>query len=104
MADQDKHFLDKLTPKQRQFLTLGGIAFLLFGVLWAVFSITDTPKQPGAQASAAPGQRKGTNVGGMPPGAQLDPREKWVGEAGKDVARLKQYLDQARAQICTQER
>ena len=40
MADQDKPFLDQLTPKQRQFLTLGGIAFLLFGVLWAVFSIT----------------------------------------------------------------
>src|SRR6202795_4853326 len=104
MADQDKHFLDKLTPKQRQFLTLGGIAFLLFGVLWAVFSITDTPKQPGAQASAAPGQRKVTNVGVMAPGAQLDPREKWIGEAGKDVAQLKQDRDQARGQIATQER
>ena len=34
MDDQDKHFLDKLTPKQRQFLTLAGISFLLFGVLW----------------------------------------------------------------------
>src|SRR6266513_1684511 len=95
MADQDKHFLDKLTPKQRQFLTLGGITFLLFGVLWAVFSITDTPKQPGAQASTAPGQRKVTNVGVMAPGAQLDPREKWIGEAGKDVAQLKQ--DRGRA-------
>ena len=104
MADQDKHFLDKLTPKQRQFLTLGGIAFLLFGVLWAVFSITDTPKQPGAQASAAPGQRKVTNVGVMAPGAQLDPREKWIGEAGKDVAQLKQDRDQARSQIANQER
>ena len=104
MADQDKHFLDKLTPKQRQFLTLGGIAFLLFGVLWAVFSITDTPKQPGAQASAAPGQRKVTKVGVMAPGAQLDPREKWIGEAGKDVAQLKQDRDQARSQIANQER
>ena len=104
MADQDKPFLDKLTPKQRQFLTLGGIAFLLFGVLWAVFSITDTPKQPGAQASAAPGQRKVTNVGVMAPGAQLDPREKWIGEAGKDVAQLKQDRDQARSQIANQER
>ena len=104
MADLDTHFLDKLTPKQRQFLTLGGIAFLLFGVLWAVFSITDTPKQPGAQASAAPGQRKVTNVGVMAPGAQLDPREKWIGEAGKDVAQLKQDRDQARSQIANQER
>ena len=104
MADQDKRFLDKLTPKQRQFLTLGGIAFLLFGVLWAVFSITDTPKQPGVQASAAPGQRKVTNVGVMAPGAQLDPREKWIGEAGKDVAQLKQDRDQARSQIANQER
>ena len=104
MADQDARFLDKLTPKQRQFLTLGGIAFLLFGVLWAVFSITDTPKQPGAQASVAPGQRKVTNVGVMAPGAQLDPREKWIGEAGKDVAQLKQDRDQARGQIATQER
>ena len=104
MADQGARFLDKLTPKQRQFLTLGGIAFLLFGVLWAVFSITDTPKQPGAQASVAPGQRKVTNVGVMAPGAQLDPREKWIGEAGKDVAQLKQDRDQARGQIATQER
>ena len=104
MADQDKPFLDRLTPKQRQFLTLGGIAFLLFGVLWAVFSITDAPKQPGAQASAAPGQRKVTQVGVMAPGAQLDPREKWIGEAGKDVAQLKQDRDQARSQIANQER
>ena len=63
MADQDKHFLDKLTPKQRQFLTLGGIAFLLFGVLWAVFSITDTPKQPGTQASAAVAPRNARRDG-----------------------------------------
>ena len=104
MADQDKRLLDKLSPKQRQFLTLGGIAFLLFGVLWAVFSITDAPKQPGAQASAAPGQRKVTNLGVMAPGAQLDPREKWIGEAGKDVAQLKQDRDQARSQIANQER
>ena len=104
MADQDKRFLDKLTPKQRQFLTLGGIAFLLFGALWAVFSITDAPKQPGAQASAAPGQRKVVNVGVMAPGAQLDPREKWIGEAGKDVAQLKQDRDQTRSQIANQER
>jgi len=104
MVDQDKHWLDRLTPKQRQFLTLGGIAFLLFGVLWAVFSITDTPKQPGAQASVAPGQRKVTNLGVMAPGSQLDPREKWIGEAGKDVAQLKQDRDQARSQIANQER
>src|SRR5437763_8424735 len=104
MADQDRQFLDKLTPKQRQFLTLGGIAFLLFGVLWAVFSITDSPKQPGAPTSASVGQRKVTNVGVMAPGAQLDPREKWIGEAGKDVAQLKQDRDQARSQIANQER
>ena len=104
MGDQDKRFLDKLTPKQRQFLTLGGIAFLLFGALWAVFSITDSPKQPGAQTSAAPGQRKIVNVGVMAPGAQLDPREKWIGEAGKDVAQLKQDRDQTRSQIANQER
>ena len=104
MADQDARLLAKLTPRQRQFLTLGGIAFLLFGVLWAVFSITDTPKQPGAPASVAPGQRKVTNIGVMAPGAQLDPREKWIGEAGKDVAQLKQDRDQARSQIANQER
>src|SRR5437762_8342455 len=104
MADQDKQFLDKLTPKQRQFLTLGGIAFLLFGVLWAVFSMTDSPKQPGAPTSASAGQRKVTNVGVMAPGAQLDPREKWIGEAGKDVAQLKQDRDQTRSQIANQER
>lgn len=104
MAEQDQPFLDKLSPKQRQFLTLAGIALLLFGVLWAVFSITDTPKQPGAQASATPGQRKVTNLGVMAPGAQLDPREKWIGEAGKDVAQLKQDRDQARSQMANQER
>ena len=104
MAEQDQPFLDKLSPKQRQFLTLAGIALLLFGVLWAVFSITDTPKQPGAQASATAGQRKVTNLGVMAPGAQLDPREKWIGEAGKDVAQLKQDRDQARSQMANQER
>ena len=103
MADQDRHVLEKLSPKQRQFFTLGGIALLLFGVLWAVFSITDTPKQPGAQTSATPGQRKVTNLGVRRRG-ELDPREKWIGEAGKDVAQLKQDRDQARSQIANQER
>src|SRR5437867_12776537 len=40
----------------------------------------------------------------MAPGAQLDPREKWIGEAGKDVEELKQDRDQARSQIANQER
>lgn len=104
MADQQQRFVDRLTPKQRQFVTLAGIALLLFGILWAVFSITDSPRPGGAPANALPGQRTVNNVGVMAPGAQLDPREKWIGEAGKDVAQLKQDRDQTRSQIANQER
>ena len=104
IADQDRALVDRLTAKQRQFLTLTGIAFLLFGVLWAVFSMTETRKEPGTQASPAASQRPVTQVGVMAPGAQLDPREKWIGEAGKEVAQLKQDRDQARSQIANQER
>jgi conjugal transfer pilus assembly protein TraB len=102
MAFDAKTFLHRLTPKQQQYLKLGGIGLLLFGTLWAVFALTEDPHH-GARQVAAPGQQKVTNVGVMAPGAQLDPRETWIGEAGKEVAQLKMDRDQQRSRNEAQE-
>ena len=57
------------TPKASSSLTLGGIAFLLFGVLWAVFSHhrqAETARSAGERGTWA---AQVTNVGVMAPGA-----------------------------------
>ena len=48
-------FVQKLTPRQRQWGMLGAILFAAVGVLWAVFSVTETRTGPvAAKAAAAP--------------------------------------------------
>lgn len=78
--------LERLSPKQRQYVLLGAILLGGVGMLWLVFAFTDNgPKDAGSQASAgAPGTV--TNIGVMPPGQQVNPLDQWVGTAGSKLA------------------
>lgn len=78
--------LERLSPRQRQYALLAAILGGGIGLLWLIFSVSATNPQPhgGRAAQAQPGDV--TNIGVLPPGAQVDPRDQWVGTAGRKLA------------------
>ena len=81
--------LDRVPTRSRQFLTVGALGLVGFGVLWiALASGTSEPPKRNPNAPA-PGELKPTNVDLMAPGAQLRDTEVWIGAAGREVAQYK---------------
>lgn len=77
---------DGMPHRRRQYLNLGAVALAGSGALWFVFSIGQTQPVTGPatkMTKAAP-----TNLGIQTPG-EIDPREAWLGTAGREVAQLK---------------
>ena len=81
-----QQLLQHLSPRQRQYAMLGTLMAGGIGLLWSIFAFTGNSPQTGiAQASA--GQASAvTNIGVMPPGAQVNPVDQWVGTAGRKLA------------------
>jgi conjugal transfer pilus assembly protein TraB len=75
-------------PKARQWLLLGGLLGGAFALLYALFALTDSPKTDARPASAKPAVT--TQV--QAPGAQVDAKDRWIGEAGNKVAEHDQKL------------
>ena len=76
----------RLSPRQRQY---GLLAAILAGgvlLLWLVFSFSAAQPTAGTarQRPTQPGDV--TNIGVMPPGAQVNPVDQWVGTAGRKLA------------------
>ena len=82
-----------LPPKARQWLLLGGILVGAFALLYALFALTDSPKTNARPASAKPAVT--THV--QAPGAQVDAKDRWIGEAGNKVAEHDQKLTRRRS-------
>lgn len=78
--------MDRFSPRQRQYALLGAILAAGIGLLWLVFSFTGPGPQP--RGGSAPQVRPGdvTNIGVLPPGAQVNPLDQWVGTAGRKLA------------------
>ena len=79
---------DRLPTKTRQWLLLGGILVGAFALLYALFALTDSPKPNARPTSAKPAVT--THV--QAPGAQVDAKDRWIGEAGNKVAEHEQKL------------
>jgi len=77
-----------LPPKARQWLLLGGLLVGAFALLYALFALTDSPKPNARPANAKPAVT--THV--QAPGAQVDAKDRWIGEAGNKVAEHDQKL------------
>ena len=82
---------ERLSPRQRQYALLillltGGI-----GLLWLVFALTEQPpalgNNPGANTPV-------TNIGVMAPGSQVNPLDRWVGNAGRKLAQYERDRDE----------
>lgn len=90
--DWARRRFDPLSPKARQWLTLGGLAGVCFGCLWLVFaSSSSTRPAPAPDAVAA--NSKPTNLDVMTPGSQVTDAEAWAGGAGRRVAALEAEND-----------
>ncbi|KQP23385.1 TraB/VirB10 family protein [Pseudorhodoferax sp. Leaf267] len=76
----------RLSPRQRQYALLAAIVAVGVLLLWLVFSFSaaQTSDRPARQRPAQPGDV--TNIGVMPPGAQVNPVDQWVGTAGRKLA------------------
>ncbi|MCD9026737.1 TraB/VirB10 family protein [Luteimonas sp. BDR2-5] len=92
-VQQLRSLLDRLSPQQRQYLLLAALLVVGIGALWLVFSLADDGDQPPRDVAAAAGTDTVTSIGVMPPGAQLDPVDEWVGTAGRKLADYEQERD-----------
>ncbi|MCC6855410.1 MAG: hypothetical protein IT189_05045 [Microbacteriaceae bacterium] len=71
------------STRRRQYLLLGGIAALTGGAALLSVSITGTDRP-----EAAPSRPKSTNI--LTPGAQVDPRDAWRGQADAQLKSIEQ--------------
>ena len=77
-----------MSPRARQWATLGAVSAAAVGVLWAVFSMSaGEPGRPVARTERA--DLKPTNVDLMAPGSQVRDVETWVGKAGRELEQYK---------------
>lgn len=81
-----RSWLERLSPRQRQYTLLAAILGGGIGLLWMIFSFSGsgTKPQSGRAAQVQPGDV--TNIGVMPPGGQVNPVDQWVGTAGRKLA------------------
>ena len=73
---------DRLPTKARQWLLLAALLGGALALLYALFALTDSPRTNARPAAAKPAVT--THV--QAPGAQVDARDRWIGEAGNKVA------------------
>ncbi|AXA91338.1 TrbI/VirB10 family protein [Massilia sp. YMA4] len=76
----------EMPHRRRQFIHLGVVLVLGFSLLWMIFAIGDS--KPRTDRQRKPAKLTPTNLGIKVQG-EIDPREAWLGTAGRDVAILK---------------
>ena len=96
IRDRASALIERMSPRARQWATIGAISAVAVGVLWTVFAMGsgDSPQRSAAVAGA--GDLKPTNVDLMAPGAQVREVEAWVGQAGKKLAQYESERDDQR--------
>ena len=79
---------ERIPLKARQWLLLAGLLGGAFVLLYILFALTDNPRTNARPADARPAVT--TQV--QAPGAQVDAKDRWIGEAGNKVAEHEQKL------------
>ena len=86
LSQLTRDLLARLSPRQRQYVMLAGILAGGVGLLWLVFAFTDSGPKNGEVKTSTGLPSAVTNIGIMPPGAQVNPVDQWVGTAGRKLA------------------
>ena len=88
-----RRLADRLSPKQRQWAMLAGIAGGGFLLLWLVLTLGARDPSTGPQPAGSAGGGTPTNVGVMAPGQQVNPVDQWVGTAGRKLSQYEAERD-----------
>jgi conjugal transfer pilus assembly protein TraB len=87
---------DSLSPRARQWATIGAIALAGIAILWLVFAMGSGDGTPRIASPSTRGDTKPTNVDLMAPGAQVKPEEVWIGKAGRKLDSYEQEREDQR--------
>ena len=88
--------IDAMSPRARQWATVGGISAVAVGILWVVFAMgSGEPAQRATGANGKP-DLKPTNVDLMAPGSQVKDVETWVGKAGRELEQYRNDREEQR--------
>jgi conjugal transfer pilus assembly protein TraB len=88
--------VDGMSPRARQWATVGTIGLAAVALLWAVFAMGTGDAGQRAGTSSSKADLKPTNVDLMAPGSQVKPEEVWIGKAGRELDAYKQDRDDQR--------
>jgi conjugal transfer pilus assembly protein TraB len=81
--------VESMSPRTRQWATIGAIAAAAVAILWAVFAMGSGDTAQRAASASGKTDLKPTNVDLMAPGAALKPEEVWIGKAGRELDQYK---------------
>lgn len=90
LRERWKSLTSRLSPKQTQYVTAGGILAGGIGMLWLVLSLASTDEPKAAPDAGRAKEKVVVNPeqeGVTPP--SVDPLDQWVGTAGKTLAQYK---------------
>ncbi|ENO99023.1 TraB pilus assembly [Thauera phenylacetica B4P] len=85
---------ERLSPRQRQYALLGLILVAGVSLLWMILALTASPPNPGSTPKPQDHAGGVTNIGVLPPGAQVNPVDQWVGTAGRKLAQYESERDE----------
>jgi conjugal transfer pilus assembly protein TraB len=81
--------VESMSPRTRQWATIGAIAAAAVAILWVVFAMGSGDNAQRAASASGKTDLKPTNVDLMAPGAALKPEEVWIGKAGRELDQYK---------------
>ena len=89
-----RDLLERLSPRQRQYLLLASILGTGLTLLWLVFAFADSQSSLSPSRTGGAASTTTTNIGVMPAGAQVNPVDQWVGTAGRKLAQYESERDE----------
>lgn len=78
-----------LSPKAKQYLVLGALATVFFGLVFGSVAMWDS--QPSWVPAAAPEEHKTRNIAA--PGAQVDPRDVWMAQSAQQMKEMDAVIE-----------
>lgn len=86
--------LDSMSPRARQWATLGGLFGIGGLILWAVFSYADANKDPKVARAAKDKDVKPTQVSLMAPGQPMSEQSTWIATGQKKLEQYQQEREE----------
>lgn len=98
MSNVAKRFKN-LSPKAKQYLVLGALATVFFGLVFGSVALWDN--QPSLLPAAAPEEHKTRNIAA--PGAQVDPRDVWMAQSSQQLKEMDMVIQELKRKLAAVE-